>query len=584
MKKQTTNNNTETFWAALVLIVFAMWASLGGLAYAATWIHTGQGPGIGWGKVLASVARLPATLGQPAMAFPEPAQNRIPGPGLYWGLHVAALVVVAVAIAKVLDVIAARGHGLDKRRRLDVDAQSRFATAKELRSEHLDRPTHGRFAYAAKGRHILATHSHSVTQKHRTIPGAVALIGPSRSGKTHCAIKGIELWPGPAIISSVKTDLILPTLEARQALGEVRVYDPSGVTPMPSANWSPLRDAKDLVGAQRSAKRLLAAVQLDRSGHGSFWSRHGEALLGGLMWLAANTKDLTMTDVARWVLSMDQPTADDPGKAASYLRALASDEGIDANLVADVQATLSGIWKSDGRISSSFYTSARHAVMPWTREKVKAISNTTDIDLEWLTNGNNTLYLSAPQMDQELLASAFGGVIADLVDQVILRTDETGRALDHELLVLLDETANVPLVQLPKWASTVAGCGIQLVTIWQSKAQIDEAYGTSADTVIANHRTQVFFPGIPDTATSRYVTELLGKEHQPGYVNSGSFAELVNRERESASSVDLVPSNVLRQLGDNDRLVVTGNLPPAHVKVIKKVPDHWLPQNRSVES
>ena len=115
--------------------------------------------------------------------------------------------------------------------------------------------------------------------------------------------------------------------------------------------------------------------------------------------------------------------------------------------------------------------------------------------------------LAAPLMDQELLAPAFGCVI---VDQVILRHGHNGQPLDTELLLLLDETANVPLVQLPNWASTVAGYGVQLVTVWQSKAQIDAAYGPSADTVIAGYLTQLYFPGIRDLSTIRYVTELLG--------------------------------------------------------------------------
>ena len=92
--------------------------------------------------------------------------------------------------------------------------------------------------------------------------------------------------------------------------------------------------------------------------------------------------------------------------------------------------------------------------MPWTREDVRRISTTTTIDLDWLTSGNNTLYLAAPLMDQEVLAPAFGGLIADLVDQVILRHDRSGRTLDTELLLLLllllDETANTR-----DWASPV---------------------------------------------------------------------------------------------------------------------------------
>jgi len=222
--------------------------------------------------------------------------------------------------------------------------------------------------------------------------------------EVHTAMIGAQLWQGPAIISSVKTDLIAPTLDARAAQGEVRVYDPSRLTTMPSASWSPLRDARSTETAQRSAARLLSAVHVDQSSHGTFWSRHGEALLGGLLWIAANTDGLTMTDVARWVLAMDQPTTEDPGKAASYLRALASSEGIDPQQIEDVTAILAGIFRAEGRVSSSYYTSARHAVMPWTREDVRRISDTTTIDLDWLTSGNNTLYVAAPLMDQELLA------------------------------------------------------------------------------------------------------------------------------------------------------------------------------------
>ncbi len=85
-------------------------------------------------------------------------------------------------------------------------------------------------------------------------------LGPTRSGKTLTAEVGAQLWKGPAIISSVKTDLLESTLQARRALGDVRVYDPSGLTNFASADWLPLRDARGLVGAQRAAKRLLSAT------------------------------------------------------------------------------------------------------------------------------------------------------------------------------------------------------------------------------------------------------------------------------------------------------------------------------------
>jgi type IV secretion system protein VirD4 len=43
--------------------------------------------------------------------------------------------------------------------------------------------------------------------------------------------------------------------------------------------------------------------------------------------------------------------------------------------------------------------------------------------------------------------------------------------------MVVDEAGNMPLAWLPEVAATCAGIGILLVTIWQSKAQLDAAYG-----------------------------------------------------------------------------------------------------------
>ncbi len=586
MTTQQQQNNNSGVVGFLVAVAFSLAVAsvLIAGAYTATFFTSFSSPGISTRQILGGFGGV-ISGETPGQAFPEPAASRLPGTRILWAFVAAVAIVPGLLAAKAFLWVSNRGEGLDTRKRMNVDAQAHFGNRKHKKAIRLRQPTPGRFAYAKDGRrNVMATEQHGFDGKRRTVPGALALIGPSRSGKSLTSIVGIQLWKGPAIISSVKTDLVGPTLEARKAMGEVMFYDPSNVTSHPSAHWSPLHNAKDLVGAQRAAKRLLSAVQLDQSGNGTFWSRHGETLLGALMWLAANTNGLTMTDVARWVLEMDQPTAEDPGKVAVYLRALASDEGIDPELIADVQSTLAGVWRAEGRVSSSYYTSARHAVMPWTREDVRRISKITTITLKWLMSGNNTLYLIAPLMDQDLLAPAFGGVIADLVDSVILR-HEQNRPLDKPLLLLLDETANVPLVQLPHWASTIAGYNMQLVTVWQSKGQIDAAYGTNADTVIGNHRTRAFFPGISDLATIRYVAELLGNEHQPGYVNASySFADIGKTDRESATGVPLVPANVLRELADDERLIVTGNLPPLHAKALTEVPRRWQHHTRPVES
>ena len=49
-----------------------------------------------------------------------------------------------------------------------------------------------------------------------------------------------------------------------------------------------------------------------------------------------------------------------------------------------------------------------------------------------------------------------------------------------------------------------------LVTIWQSLAQIDVAYGKAADTILTNHLTKAFYAGLSDGASLRYIGQVLG--------------------------------------------------------------------------
>ena len=68
-----------------------------------------------------------------------------------------------------------------------------------------------------------------------------------------------------------------------------------------------------------------------------------------------------------------------------------------------------------------------------------------------------------------------------------------GKPLDPPLLLVLDECANIaPLRDLPTLASTGAGQGIQLVSVFQDMAQINAVYGRDhAPTIVSNHRAKV---------------------------------------------------------------------------------------------
>ena len=71
---------------------------------------------------------------------------------------------------------------------------------------------------------------------------------------------------------------------------------------------------------------------------------------------------------------------------------------------------------------------------------MRASAAACDIDLDWLTNGSNTLYLCAPLGDHKN-GVIFSAVLQDIIDQAFARAN-LGRPVAPRLLLCVDETAN----------------------------------------------------------------------------------------------------------------------------------------------
>jgi type IV secretion system protein VirD4 len=533
--------------------------------------------GTGLVTALQALGELPHHGTDPRRAWPPPLAAQLPGPVLYWTS--AALVLSALLAVGMLSLrLFGRGSGsrgpngrrepIDQRRRLGVPTQARFATTRQLAPLRARRPEPGRLVLARQGRQYLMTEA-AQHRGRRGVRGAVAVFGPSQSGKTTGLVASVQAWNGPAVICSVKADLLRATLPARQAAGQVQVYDPLGITGLPSATWSPLRAADSLPGA------LAAAQTLARSGdpapHEAFWRGQAEQLLAGMLWIAANTDGRSMVDVVKWVLDLDRPGDAGGGQLAPLVRLLTDDPDPRTALTAkQVQGWLHGQWNTDPRTTSSVYATARNAVWPWADPQIAASADDTTITLEALLAGNNTLYLCAPLGDESRLGLVFAAVLHDLTLQAFDRYNRTGSPADPALLLLIDEAANTPLPKLPQWASTVSGAGIQLVTVWQSKAQLDELYGRQADNVLTNHRTKLFYPsGLSDPATTEYLSTLAGTEHVRGDLDNAAWLRAagdLGSGRTPAAAVPLLTASVLRQMRVGDTLLIHGDLPPAWIK------------------
>ena len=84
--------------------------------------------------------------------------------------------------------------------------------------------------------------------------GALLVVGPTQSGKTTSLVVPALLgWNGPAVVASVKGDVVAATRSWRERLGGVQILEPGrdgGLT------FDPLEGVDDLRGALRAARDL----------------------------------------------------------------------------------------------------------------------------------------------------------------------------------------------------------------------------------------------------------------------------------------------------------------------------------------
>lgn len=440
-------------------------------------------------------------------------------------------------------------------------SEARWARAGDVRSlivpaaDRSRRLPGNRLVLGRMGRHLLASEP----------ARSVIVFGPSQSHKTSgFAVPAILGWEGPVVAASIKTDLIEHSLEHRRSRGSVLVFDPSGSTGLASAAWSPLRNARTWPGARRSAAGLteVAKTSVGTMSDGDFWYATAARMLAPLLFAAAYGRR-DMSDVVRWVDTREE------GEVLDLLGVAGVPEAVDA-----ARSTFA----KEERQRSSIYTTVETILEPFAGGASAPAGGVAvpPVDPALLVEGPNTLYLCAPAHDQKRLAPLFVSVVREVLEHVYDQVTRTGRPLDPPLLVVLDEAANIaPLSDLDALASTAAGHGVQLVTVWHDLAQISARYGPRATTVVNNHRAKLFLSGISDPSTLDYASHLVGEEEVllPSTTHGGRGGVSTTR---SPSMRRLAPPDALRRIAPGEGVLVYGDLPPARLRLRTWFDDPWL--------
>lgn len=464
------------------------------------------------------------------------------------GLSGAGLL-VALALGAVLSLL----HLLDGHLRYAGGGQkrvqgARWAKRRDLRDLHLHGPERGRLVLGRHGRRLLATEGQA----------SVVVIGPSRISfkTTGFTIPAVLEWDGPVVVTSVKSDLLMATIARRRELGKTVVFDPTGVTGMGTVKATPLSGCGSWRGAMRVAHLLSASARSGGDGldDSEFWHAAAEKLVSPMLFAAASSGG-QMADVIRWL--NDGPAAEPEVR-----------ELLEGTECAEALSAWRANWNREERQRSSIYTTAETVLRAFADPRVLEASSRADYTPAALLDGGaNTLYLCAPAHEQERLRSLFAAMLSELVGVVYDLAAETGEPIDPPLLIASDETANTaPLPELDVVASTGAGQGIQILSVFQDFAQVEARWGKRAGTILNNHQAKVFATGISDPETLRYISAVVGE---------GEFRQRSETaaERGRGSSTEgstyraLTPANVVREARPGTGLLIYGHRPPARIEL-----------------
>src|SRR5579871_4472587 len=293
------------------------WGEMAGL------IAHGALPRVAVSQSLPIALHLPGHLGDPRAAWPPAASASLPGPA---GFYVAGTLVLVTAAC--LSFAAARAWVRIKRR------DDGFATRKDL-AVHLAEP-----AVLARGpvvrpsldaaRYSLAdvglTLGRSVPDRIRlavSTEDSVLVIAAPRQGKSsQVVIPWTHRWPGPALVTSMRPDVLLATAALRQKRGPVAVMAPTGMASWPSmVAWSPTSGCTNLDKARQRAEVMVTVGRSEKqdSSNAGYFGANATNLL--TLWLhAAALTDRSMREVLAWSLNDRDDTPvkllrDHPGAA-----------------------------------------------------------------------------------------------------------------------------------------------------------------------------------------------------------------------------------------------------------------------------
>jgi type IV secretion system protein VirD4 len=396
---------------------------------------------------------------------------------------------------------------------------------------------------------VLVGRAHYGLRLRVPVQESITITAPPRAGKTGMLAHLVLRFCGPAVATSVKSDIYELTSGIRAQRGPIAVFNPQQVSDLPSTfAWSPVAGCRDPEVAARRAEAFTGAISVKGTEQEDFWAQQASEFFRAAL-MAADLAGGDMRLVGQWLMGTaeDAETILERAGQTQWATSL-------AQLRSPAERTISTIRLLHNKALSFLGNPAlAAAVLPPPGQ---------GFDIEGFLARSGTLYLIAEAQTEEAPVAPLMACFLNEVHYTakLAGSRMPGRRLDPPLLMALDEIANIAPVAIPNFMADSGGRGIQLAIVSHGLGQLRDRWGDHGAQIISDTAgCQVFLPGITDTALLKAASELCGQT---------AFRE---KGHEHRTRHDICDPAMLRELPDGYALLIRGGRAP----VIAKLPKAW---------
>ena len=380
-------------------------------------------------------------------------------------------------------------------------------------------------------------------------------------------IPNLLSWAGSTVVLDVKRENYEATAGFRAKHGQAvflfNPTDPEGRT----ARYNPLAyiDRTDADQAIIELQKIATMLFVPPERGEPFWTDSARtAFVGVGAYLAQSDAPFTIGAIYRLMTT---------GDTRGYFRKLLDDPGL--SLSTGCRNALADFTSGADNTFAGIVQTITSKLSLWLNPRVDAATEESDFDLRELRMRPMSVYLGVSPDELDRVAPLYNLLFQQLIDLNVRDLPDISTPI--KVLVLLDEFARLGRAQVIASAfSYVAGYGIRLLPVIQSRSQLRAVYGEHvADEIVSNCGVEVAFTP-KELRVANELSERIGYIGQEAVTRSLTIHGILANRSKSMSDhrrALLLPQELM-QFPADELLLMRGGIPPIRGDKIRYFADN----------